>query len=318
MSLHAEKEKKAMEQQKASVFIQRLLTNPTLKGLTPLQKEEQLLQFLMSNANQLYPTLSSKKFFPGKNWEQIFAILINALQGEIDKDFLPALKGVLEDRIDFKFIQFLRNQNHPYETIRQELYNFLVKLLKKMEARRAFTGPFTAVFYNSTDTYIDLIAARNEYIYFELVKVQRLKMSKEELKHMVKVSLLLRPIIHLLTTGGPGGQRDNNTGMVQSQFAEKVFQNVKGPLGYLPEEVIRSGINSNVSFTENKFIEATARLTAIFASRCRNYNPLIKEDRGADSADKSWFSIARRNYKFYGYDVKMIDELYKIAAKNNW
>jgi hypothetical protein len=41
-------------------------------------------------------------------------------------------------------------------------------------------------------------------------------------------------------------------------------------------------------------------------------------DRGADTPDKSWFSIARRNFKFYGYDVKMIDEFYKIAAENGW
>jgi hypothetical protein len=307
-----------MEQQKASVFIQRLLTNPTLKGLTPLQKEEQLLQFLMSNANQLYPTLSSQNFFPGKNWEQIFTLLIQSLQGEIDKELLPSLKETIEDKIDFKFIQFLRKQNFPNEKIREELYGFFEKLLQKMDARRSFTGPFTAVYYNVTGKYIDLIFARNEYIFFELVKVQRLKMSKEELKDMVKLSLLLKPVIHLLTSGGPGGQRDSNTGMVQSQFAEKVFQAAKGQLGYLPEEVIRSGINSNVSFTENKFIEATARLTTLFAARCRNYNPQMKKDRGADSADKSWFSIARRNCKFYGYDVKMVDELYKIAAENNW
>ena len=41
-------------------------------------------------------------------------------------------------------------------------------------------------------------------------------------------------------------------------------------------------------------------------------------DRGAESPDKSWFSIARRNYKFYGFDIKMLDELYKTAAENGW
>jgi hypothetical protein len=86
----------------------------------------------------------------------------------------------------------------------------------------------------------------------------------------------------------------------------------------LPEEVLKSAVNSNVSFFENKFIEATARLTALFAARCRIYNPTVTVDRGADTPDKSWFSIARRNFKFYGYDVKMIDEFYKIAAENGW
>jgi hypothetical protein len=41
-------------------------------------------------------------------------------------------------------------------------------------------------------------------------------------------------------------------------------------------------------------------------------------DRGANGPDSSWFSVARRNYKYYGFDIKMLDELYRIAADNGW
>jgi hypothetical protein len=41
-------------------------------------------------------------------------------------------------------------------------------------------------------------------------------------------------------------------------------------------------------------------------------------DRGADSPDKSWFNVSRRNARWRGLDVSMLDELYTIAAENGW
>ena len=231
---------------------------------------------------------------------------------------MPALKEILGDKIDLSFIPFLRQQNWSYDQIKEEIHQFLIKLLEKPEARRAFTGPFLTLQFNIHDRYIDQVFARKEYVHFELVKVQRLKMSREELKNMIATSILLSPSIHLLSVGSSSGQQDSSTGGVQSQFAEKVFQTLQKNLAVLPDEVLRSAVNSNVSFNENRSIGATARISALFSSRCRNYNASQKIDRGADTADKSWFSIARRNYKIYGFDVKMLDEFYKIAAENGW
>jgi hypothetical protein len=197
------------------------------------------------------------------------------------------------------------------------LYKFMEELLKKPEVRRGFTGGLSALIYNFSDKYIDQVFARKEYIHFELTKVQRLKLPREETKHMIQASILLKPLIYFLGSSSTNQQADTaNT--VQTQFAEKVFQVVKKRLVFLPEEVLRSAINSNISFQENRNLGATARITAIFSARCRNYNPNQKIDRGADTADKSWFNIARRNFKFYGYDIKMLDEFYKVAAENGW
>ncbi|GAH89112.1 unnamed protein product, partial [marine sediment metagenome] len=48
----------------AASFISSLLANKALDVLTPLQKEQQIMQFLKMNAQQLFPTLSSSQFFP--------------------------------------------------------------------------------------------------------------------------------------------------------------------------------------------------------------------------------------------------------------
>ncbi len=303
---------------KAQAFISRLLSNPALNGLNALQREEQILQFLSNNSNQLFPTLSSGNFFPGKRWDEIFNLLAAALMEEIDKSLLPALKSLIQDRMDFSFILHFRQQQLPPK-LKEDIFTFIQKLLSKPDVRRSFTGPFSALVFNFTEKYMGQIFTRKEYIHFELNKVQRLRMGREEIKNMINASLLLRPSIHILTASSLGnGQEVSPTGVIQPQYAEKVADIVCKQFPVLPEQLIRSGVNSNVSFLDKKSIGATARITALFSHRCRNYNPMVKVDRGADYPDKSWYSIARRNFKFYGFDVKMVDELYKIAAENGW
>ena len=309
----------AQADQKAVAFIQRLLSNPSLKQIPPLLREEQILQFFQVNARQLFPTLSSPAFFPGLNWEQLSGILRTALMEEIDASLIPSLTRLVEDDVDLSFVQFLRQQNMPQDRVKRDLLAFLLELLKKPNIRREFTGTFNAIGHSVVGKYLDEFFDRNQYVHFELTKVQRLRMSKEEVKNYVKVSLLLKPTVYLLASATGGGKAgDLGGGAVQMQFIEKMLAVLKQRIPALPDQVLRSALYSNGSFLEYRSMEATARLSSIFSSMCRNHRPNMKIDRGADTADKSWISIARRNYKFYGLDVKMLDEFYKTAAENGW
>lgn len=301
---------------KAIAFVGRLLQNPALKILPPLQREEQILQFLQVNARQLYPTLSTPAFFPNHNWEQISGILMTALTAAIDGELYPALSTITQDRLDLSFIQFLRQQNMPQAKIKEDLFDVLKQLLTKREARRDFLGAFSALDFQYANKYIDQAFVRKQYVHFELTKVQRLRMGKEEIKHYINVSLLLKPMVHLLSLTQANGEVAGGT--VQAQFIEMVVGLLAKRLPALPEAIIRSGVYANGSFVENRSLDATSRIAGILSSMCRNARPNEKVDRGADSADKSWINIARRNYKFYGYDIKMLDEFYKIAGENGW
>ena len=304
---------------KAAAFVGRLLANPSLQNLPPLLKEEQILQFLQINARQLFPTLSSPAFFAGMNWEQIVVILRSALIAEIDAALIPSLTRLVEDDTDFAFIQFLRQQNMPQDRVKKDLLAFTQSILKRPEVRRNFVGAYSAIGYSIVNRYIDEFFERGEYVHFELTKVQRLRMSKEEVKNFVKVSLLLKPSIQVVAGNAGGGKSGEVAGgTVQTPYIEKMIGVLSQRLPVLPEQLLRSGLYSNSSFAENRSMDATARLSAIFSAMCRNYRPNIKIDRGADTADKSWLSIARRNYKFYGFDGKMLDEFYKTAAENGW
>lgn len=308
-----------MEQKKAEVFVGRLLQNPALGALPVLDKEEQILAFLNGNVHQLLPTLSSANFFPGKEWHGIFGLLYEGLVSITNETLSLQIDDVLGS-IDFRFIGFLREQAST-SACKDQVSRFLVTLLQNFEARRAFSGPFTAVRLGLVDRYIDQAYFRKEYISFELLKIQRLKMSKEEVKNYLKVALLLRSAVHMFGSSGAvdaGMATGNNPGLIPLPMAQKVMQALSEPLNTLPPEVLKCSIMSNLSFPENLNLETISRLAAVFAVRGKNYKVVTKLDRGADSPDKSWFFVARRNFKFYGFDVKMLDELYRISAENGW
>lgn len=303
---------------RAASFINRLLANQTLAQLPPLKREEQIIQFLNVNAQALYPTLSSPQFLPGKNWATILTLLTKALAIETDKLLLPQLQELLDTSIDFTFMSFLHQRRIPPEEYKEEIFTFLQRLLQKGAARTVLSGPFTALSANLTDRYIDESFELRQYIHFELTKVQKLKMSKEEIKNMVKASMLLKTAIYLLTVEDTAGSREKSAGMVGVRFIDKAYSILKAQLKLLPDALLKSALNSNVSFQENKNIEATGRIASIFSFRAQSYKPQVQVDRGANTPDRSWFNVSRRNFKFYGFDIKMLDEFYKIAAENGW
>lgn len=300
--------------EQAKKFIKHLFSNPALSAIIPLQREEQIIQFLSQNSKVLAPTLTRVQF-PGQSWSQVLSELLSSLREITDGLMFPLLEEQLS-RLSFSFISLLGNyQASP--AINTQIINLLKKLLAKKEPREIFIGSHAAVHYGVVSRYVDAIFDEKSYIHFELTKVEKLKMGKEEIKNMLSLVVLLRPAIYLITPEF-GTYSGSMGGVVRSSFTEKVFPTLKKELPSLPEPVLKSVLNSYVSFEENNRIEATARLASILSQRCRTYKPNIKVDKGAETPDKSWFYAVRKNYRRYGFDIKMLDELYKISAEYGW
>lgn len=306
-------------EEKAKGFLSRLLGNPALQNMTPLQKEEQIIQFLKANSAQLYPTLASPAFFPGKSWDEIVSILKNIVALNTNNSIEPGIQKILTEGMDLSFIQLIRQQNMPQDQLKEKVYDFVSTILSKQEARFEFIGSYNALAYRFVDKYLEEIFRRKQYVHFELTKVQRLKLGKDAIKDMIRLTILLKPAVFLLVESqGGAGRLESGRGLVQGPFAEKALQVMKQKFVVLPEEIIASAVHANVSFQEDPKLEATSRIAAILTSMGKSHKPDQKIDRGADTADKSWLSIARRNFRFYGFDIKMIDEFYMIAAENGW
>lgn len=304
------------EQQKAQGFIHNLLNNPSLQGYTPLQKEEQVRIFLEQNASQLAPTLSSSKFFPGYSRPSIQSLLLQELVTIINNALMSYVQRIIYEQIDYGFLNKNRAEQYPKEQLKDALYKMTSRIAEKGSGRIALTGPSNALIHSIPDRYLDRILQTKNYVRFELEKVQRLKLKANGIKNMIKVSLLLRPAIHILTDRPP--LKNHRAGTVATQFADKTVAALGEQMPIILPELLYSGVMSNVSFQENEKVPTTSRITLILSSFSRDYRPNKKVDRGAASPEMSWFNVARKNYKLYGYDRRMLDEFYRIAAENRW
>ena len=305
------------DKQKSLAFIQRLMANPALKSFSLLQREEQIIQFLTVNSRQLYPTLSSNAFFPGRSWENIYATLTAVLYEATNQEIIPDIR-LLINRMDFTFFTFLRQANMDEGQAKQIVIDLLTKMLSNEQARRIFAGSMVAINCNIVRKFIGEIYRRRKYIHFEILKVEKLKMGEKEVENMISLSMLLKPMIYMFSQQGAAMKNTANGIIFPCNFTELIAQNLSAKANAVPAQVFASAMNSNASFADNTKLEATARMGNILSSMCRNYKPEVKKDRGADTAMKSWINVARKNYKFYGYDLKMLDELYNIAADNAW
>jgi len=133
----------AAEADKAQAFTARFLRNPARGELTPLQQEEQIIQFLNSNAGRSAPVLSHSSFFSGKSWAEVQSLL------------LQQLKQIVNQRINFSSMQLFRRQKPPTKQIREQLMHVLRQIIKRPDGRRALTGAYTALHYDLRARYID-------------------------------------------------------------------------------------------------------------------------------------------------------------------
>ncbi|PIE04535.1 MAG: hypothetical protein CSA76_03760 [Spirochaetales bacterium] len=298
------------KQEKAALFMQRLWDNPALAGLSPLQKETQLRQFLEMNAPALYPTLSSAAFFPGQSWKDIMFLLLADLSLRTSSALEVLSRTVLEKHVQFSFVQHFVHKTASPAAVVKQMDEFLKIIAEKPASRREMGGPLLGVGTGLVDRYMEKIYERQKYINFELRKVQRLKVSTNEITDLVKATILIRPVVRYYS--GDGGI------LVSPAFAAKVVKEAARLLNYMPEAIVKAGVNSSLSFQENPYVESTARLAAVFSQRCQTLKHGMKVDRGAESSDKSWFSVARKNYKYYGFDLDLLVELHGIASENGW
>jgi len=305
------------EQEKAAAFVVRLWENPSLLGLSPLQKEEQLCQFLEANSSVLEPTLRSPEFFPKLPWSKILSLLEKTLTEISDKTLQSIISEILGKSMKFTFVEHMPRGRVSVESVKSQLDDFLKRMSKKANSRREMTGPLMAVESGLIDRYVEKIFSRQKYVSFELRKVQRLKINANEIADMVKAAMLIRPSVRYFSPESSLASREHLL-FISPSFASKVLEELTASVNLMPEPVLRSAVNSMLPFQDNPHTEGTARLAALFSHRSRYLKPEITVDRGSESSDKSWFSVARKNYKIYGFDLDMLVELQSIAAENGW
>jgi len=303
-----------MEQsiEKVSPFIEKLLANPNLTGLSPLSKETQIIKFLGANAGKLYPVISGPDFFPGKTWSEILEILKLSLYRITNAELIPDIKKIITESFSNMTIKKMGGRASD-KVLRQQLLKLIGLIISNPEIRIELDGPVQAVKTNIAKKYIASCFADKNFLFTELLRIQRLPQDIDVIADLVNISILLKPVLIYAA-----GDQSNRGGLVTDAFIKTQLHKKGLDLDGVPEIALKSGIHSSMSFQDFRFIEGSARLSNILATRCQGYNPSQKVDRGAESSDKSWFSIARKNYKYFGFDFEMVTAMYDSATSRGW
>lgn len=245
------------------------------------------------------------------------SLLSSVVREHTNKLFAADIRNFLSSGIDFNFLKEYGISIVNYDEIQEQLLRVMDEIMDCTQARRILSGSYTAALYDVFSRYLRVAFVRNRYIHFEITKVQKLQLTPDHLSSMMKVILLLLPVTQmLLERKFP----DSSAPIVPipTSILDDALDYLIQRVTLLPESIIRSAVYAQVSFAENNQIDATSRIAAVFSARCKNYHSAITAQRGAESADKSWFYLAKRNYKFYGFDDKMIEEFYSIASEEKW
>jgi hypothetical protein len=301
--------------EKAQSFIIRLMSNPALQTLAPLKKEQQIRHFLKTNEEQLLPTLSSPAFFPGKNRFEINKILEEALRNLTDQTILPPLKQFITASLHSSTLTSITgDEKDNTNAMREALWSLFSKILTSPDCREGLIPALTLFDSPLPARYVPLFIQRKKYISFEVRMVQRFKEIPEHIIDYLKLTTLFKPVVHNFIKN----RDDLINGSIPLPYANQIVRQLAAQYPVLPEALLKCIVQTNVSFGDDRDLPAISRLTAIFTQRAISWNPIQKIDRGAVSSDRSWFSVARKNYRYYGYDLDMIMELYNIASEQGW
>lgn len=306
-----------MEKAKAIHFIERLWTNPSLSGLSPLQKEEQLCQFLEVHADALTPALTSADFFPGYPWNQIKALLIETLQESTEEVFAKYIENILST-LNLSFIHKLDGSRKPLPSVQLQVNEYLHQLFREPCSRKELIGPLVGIETGLVDKYVAEVLRIQRYITLEIFKIERVNIDEDQVADMLKVIMLLRAMVLYQASVHHLVSETSTSLHISTKFAQKIQEETSRKLNLLPEYLIKAATNSYLVFQESPEMGAMASMAAIFSRRCRNLNPQIQHVRGAETSDTSWFSVARKNYKYFGFDLSMLTELHFIATSNRW
>ncbi|RME92204.1 MAG: hypothetical protein D6767_03710 [Candidatus Hydrogenedentota bacterium] len=306
-------------QKRMQNFLQKLWSNPNLSSLPLDKKENQVLIFLRDNRPRLQQVFAQPDYFPGVPWEEVLRSFLNEMLNKMEEVAKPLILQAVEKALSVDITHYFLQKS----TIdKEKLIDLLLHNLKDKGFRAQLLPVLNLILYGYFDKYIPEAMERRKYIFNELVRHDRLNLTTEDMVYYLNLASLFRPFNYMPVTTPSGKKviraRNITDVKAKEESTNLVKAEIRGHLGPVPETILEAGLQSIEAKDENPDISGSAKLIGIMVLRMNDFNPNIKQDRGAESADKSWFHITRRNAKVYGLDPDLLDELYQIASERGW
>ena len=226
---------------------------------------------------------------------------------------IPFFAKIIDSQIDFSILDKIhKNRTFNVEAIKQSYKKVVEEMLQDSVCR----VQFKPIYYIFEKKYIDrsltLIFERKAFTYNELVRVQKCFIELQDYISYLKMILLLTPY--------PYFQKVGSKTLASASGKDEMQRICKLATGSLIKEIpliditeCKLAVDSNLPDYLLENWEASSRFLFILISRFVDYEPANKKEKGAESADKSWYGVARKVAENYGYNKGIVDELYLIA-----
>lgn len=322
--------------EKMRSFIGRLLSNDNIKNEPFWKRENHIINFIKANQQNLKTTLNSPQFFPDLQFEEILRLLFSVLKETFATQLTPILNDIIDNRINFKSIIRIERRarglkgdsdniiNEDSE-LKSKLKAFLVQAVDFFDVRTNMASIVNFLMTDMMDKYVEAVSARKNFINNELFKVERIAVKPEEYADYIKLGLILRncsgikiPIIVNENTIKVNYFQTLQDHKVREKYLKMIIGNIQQKLRNVHDRIINESLRSNLPDEDTELSDAVARIVNVFALRARDFKVYKKIDRGADTPDKSWFGIIRKNHKSFGLNQRLLEDLYIIASEENW
>lgn len=302
-------------------FLGKLWLNPALQKTSIDKKENQVLSFLRENQAQLQKIFSQTDYFPNLTWNEAVTLLLTELVDKLLETIIPKIDYIYKNMMSPSFLRSLEGDG---DIDADKFKTFLIEQMRTKAMRDHYLSAIQIISLNYYTNYVPPAIERHKYIYNEFIRHDRLKIDTPAMVSYLSITTLFRPLFYF-----PIKLRDdsNETATLAKSVGDRkhfdilvrnLHDHLNAEIGKVPEMIFMPGIQSNLMLSDFPEIAGTGRFIAVIAARSADYLPLEKKDRGAESPDKSWFQINRRNSKIYGLDADIMDELYQIAGEKGW
>ncbi|MCE9598432.1 MAG: hypothetical protein K8S54_10730 [Spirochaetia bacterium] len=300
-------------------FVGKLWANPALQGASVVKKENQILGFIRENQVQLQAAFALPAYFPSLGWDGSIRLLFSVLNERIIDVVEPLLDKILSNVLQAEVLKEL--EFSPSELDRLKIKEFILKNLRNKATRDPYIASLETISYGLFERYLPKIMDRHKVIHNELYRKDRMNLPANVVCNYLQLASLFRPLFwHKFPSGA---QELSLASYAKDQRGyEATYPKLQAvmaqEIGGVPDRLLRSATDSCLHAEEHPSTGGSARLIAIMVNRAAEFDPARKQDRGAESPDKSWFHIHRKTAKYYGFDARYLDELYQIASEEGW
>lgn len=310
--------------QKIHEFVTHLLSNPNIKSEPPLIAEGVVLNFIVKNLQQLKTTFKAPQFFPELSAKEVLNLIIEDLRQRTIDETMPELEKQIGN-INFSIAsKCFKKQPFAQEFYVEKFVSFVHDIFSNKDVRYNFNATYNILSNDILEKYLIECFNRRSPLFFELTRVGKNNFSVEEYISYLKILLIIKNAAYVKNP--IEGFTESNVNISDflkvpktlAQYFNAKAGDLYKDLPGIPKDFVAMALKSNVGMNHVETEDTPAKFLYIFAHRFQNFKEYTKIERGAETPDKSWFGIAKKNAGYYNYDKRILEDLYIVAGDNNW